>query len=116
MKLIFDENLSPRLVEILAEEYPGSTHVRNTGLRGARDDQIWVYGKENGFVIVSKDTDFRERSFMQGHPPKIIWIDVGNARTKEIAELLQQEHPRVERFVKQKEESLLILSIHRNAI
>lgn len=116
MKLLFDENVSPKLAEILAHEYPGRAHVRNVGLRGADDRRIWDYGRERGFTIVSKDTDFRERSFVEGFPPKIIWLDVGNAGTRAIAELLRQECPRVQTFEKKEEASLLILSIGASAV
>ncbi len=69
-----------------------------------------------GLVIVSKDTDFRERSYVEGFPPKIIWLDVGNAGTAAIAELLRRERPRVQHFESQEEASLLILSIGPIAI
>ena len=46
-------------------EYADSVHVRDVGLRNGSDAEIWEYAKENGFVIASKDTDFRERSFVQ---------------------------------------------------
>jgi predicted nuclease of predicted toxin-antitoxin system len=85
--LLFDEDLSHRLVEILSEEYPGCIYVRDVGLRGTEDFQIWHYCKENRPMIVSKDTDFRERSFLEGSPPKVIWLDVGNAGTTDIADL-----------------------------
>jgi len=65
---------------------------------------------------VSKDTDFRERSFVEGFPPKIIWLDVGNAGTAAIAELLRSERERVERFAALEETSLLILSIGPSAV
>lgn len=116
MKLLFDENLSPKHVELLGHEYPGSAHIRNVGLRGAEDRRIWEYGSEHRFVIVSKDTDFRERSFLEGFPPKIIWLDVGNAGTTTIEELLRRERQRVERFGKQEESSLLILSLGTSAV
>ena len=67
-------------------------------------------------MIVSKDTDFRERSYVEGFPPKIIWLDVGNAGTVAIAELLRRERQRIERFEKQEKTSLLILSIGPIAI
>ena len=73
-----------------------------------------VYQK--GYLIISKDTDFRERSYVEGFPPKIIWLDVGNAGTEAIAELLRRERPRIELFEKQDETSLLILSIGLSAI
>ena len=116
MKLLFDENVSPQLPQMLATEYPGSVHVQEVGLRGADDQQIWDYGRARGFAIVSKDTDFRERSFVEGFPPKVVWLDVGNAGTSMIAGLLRRERQRVEAFEKQDETSFLILSLGVSAV
>ena len=111
MKLLFDENLSPKLPRMLASEYSGSVHVRGIGLLGADDRRIRDYGRAHGFAIVSKNTDFRERSFVEGFPPKVIWLDVGNAGITMIAELPRREFQRIEAFEKQDESSFLILSI-----
>lgn len=81
MKLLFDENLSHRLVRSLADVYPSSIHPRDCGLRGSSDHEIWRYAEENGFVIVSKDSDFSQRSALFGCPPKVIWLRVGNCTT-----------------------------------
>jgi predicted nuclease of predicted toxin-antitoxin system len=116
VKLLFDENVSHRLVGVLANEFPGSAHVRDVGLRAAEDSQIWDHARKLGLVIVSKDTDFRERSYVEGFPPKTIWLDVGNAGTVTIAELLRRERGRIDRFERQEETSLLILSIGPTAI
>ena len=116
MKLLFDENLSPRLPGDLSTESPGSAHVSDAGLRAAEGHRIWDHARGQGFTIVSKDTDFRERSFVDGFPPKIIWLDVGNAGTFAIAGLLRRERPRIERFEAHEEASLLILSIGLNAL
>ena len=116
MRLLFDENLSHKLVGILADEFPSCAHVRHIGLRAAEDGQIWDHARKQVVVIVSKDTDFRERSYVEGFPPKIIWLDVGNAGTLAIAELLRRERQRIEHFEKQEETSLLILSIGPTAI
>lgn len=78
VKLLFDENLSPRLPELLSDAYPGSAHVHNCGLGSADDLVIWQYAKDNAFAIVSKDSDFQERSVLLGFPPKIIWLRVTN--------------------------------------
>ncbi len=116
MKLFFDENLSPKLVPKLINKFPGSEHVRNVGLKGSSDDKIWEHCKKENFIIVSKDTDFRERSFLEGFPPKIIWLDVGNVGTKKIVQLLEKEYNRIQNFANQKDNSLLILSIAEKAI
>lgn len=111
MKLLFDENVSPQLPQMLANEYPGSVHVWRVGLRGFSDQQIWDYAKAGRFAIVSKDTDFRERSFVESFPPKVIWLDVGNSGTSMIAALLRRNCKRVEKFEEQDETSVLILSL-----
>ena len=116
MKLIFDENLSPRLPYLVAPEYPGSVHVKGAGLEGATDRQIWDCARVNGFAIVSKDTDFRERSFVEGAPPKVIWLDVGNAGTAVIVFLLRQELQRILAFETDSETSVLILSVGPRAV
>ena len=116
MKLLFDENVSPRLPRTLASEFPGSTHVRDAGLRGAEDSQIWDYARNQGFGIVSKDSDFRERSYVEGAPPKIVWLDVGNAGTEAIEGLLRRERERVDRFAASEESSFLILSLEARAV
>lgn len=116
MKLLFDANLSPALVGHLQSEYPCSTHVGEVGLRSGSDAQIWEYAKTNEFMVISKDTDFRERGFLEGFPPKVVWLDVGNAGTMEIAALLRTEQPRMEQFDKSSDVSVLILSLGARAV
>ena len=109
MRLFFDQNLSPRLVAILADLHGGSTHVRDEGLQKADDDTVWAYAIRQGFVIVSKDADFHQRSFVLGHPPKVIWIQRGNCSTDEIAALLRQRHADVLAFEQDETASFLAL-------
>jgi len=89
MKLLFDENLSPRLVGLLAAEFPASEHVRNAGLAAAPDPAVWSYAAAKSFVIVSKDSDFQHRALLLGHPPKVVWVRLGNCSTAAVAALLR---------------------------
>jgi predicted nuclease of predicted toxin-antitoxin system len=98
MKLLFDQNLSPRLPHLLADLYPDSAHIRNLGMRDATDTQIWNYAKANGFAIASKDSDFQARSLLYGHPPKFIWLRVGNCPVKTIEELLRKHSVAIHTF------------------
>ena len=116
MKALFDANVSPALVRALNLQFPNSSHVRDIGLRTATDDEIWNYSKANEFTIVSKDTDFRERSFVRGAPPKVIWLDVGNAGTSDITALVQRERHRILEFEGQPDAALLILSLGASAV
>ncbi len=111
MKLLFDENLSPSLVRRVGAAYPGSAHVRAVGLRGQSDVAVWQYAQAQGFAIASKDTDFRDLSFLRGAPPKVLWLAVGNARTEAIAELLEARRARIEAFVQAPEEALLVMEL-----
>jgi len=72
VKLLFDHNLSYRLVRALQREYPDSQHVREVGLSEATDEAVWRHAAEQGLTIVTKDTDFHQRSFLFGHPPKVV--------------------------------------------
>jgi predicted nuclease of predicted toxin-antitoxin system len=90
VRLLLDQNLSPRLLDALADLFPGSVHVRDVGLARADDEAVWTYAAREGFVVVSKDADFHQRSFLFGHPPKVIWIRRGNCSTDEIARLLRE--------------------------
>ena len=116
MKLLFDENVSPRLVERLTGDFPESEHVSLVGMRGAEDNRIWSFARSEGFMIVSKDTDFRERAYFEGFPPKVVWLDVGNAGTNAIETLLRNERGRIERFADSEESSFLILSLGPKAV
>lgn len=109
MKLLFDENLSPRLAEAVADLYPGSCHLRNCGLRGAPDEKIWKYAFENDFAIVSKDSDFRQRSILRGSPPKVILLQIGNCSTVRAEFVLINLASRIQEFLASAEESCLVL-------
>jgi predicted nuclease of predicted toxin-antitoxin system len=78
MKLLLDENLSRRLVPLLAPAYPGTTQVVLLGLESASDSVVWQTAKDRGFVIVTRDVDFSELSLVWGQPPKVIWLRTPN--------------------------------------
>ena len=81
MKLLLDENLSDRVVAQILDLYPGSTHVKLHGLLRTDDALVWTFAQQQGYVIVSKDADFHQRSLVFGHPPKLVYRrDAGSAR------------------------------------
>ena len=110
MKLLFDQNLSHRLVEQLVDLYPESTHVRHVGLATAADSVVWRYAANHGLTIVSKDSDFHQRAFLMGHPPKVIWVRLGNCTTDEVGDLLRHRVEDVHRFGADGDAAFLALS------
>lgn len=109
MKLLFDQNLPHVLADRLQDVFAGSTHVRNLGLHRAADETVWNYARENDFTIVSKDSDFHQRSFLFGAPPKAIWIRRGNCATEDILKILRTRHTEILNFDKDPAAAFLIL-------
>ena len=110
MKLLFDQNLSPSLCSTIRDLFPGSIHVREIGLARAGDADIWDYAARHGFAIVTKDADFRQRSFLSGHPPKIVWVRLGNCSTRATEALLKRRAAEIEEFLADSQKSFLYLS------
>lgn len=109
MKLLFDQNLSHKLARRLGDFAPGSAHVRDAGLSRASDGEIWEFALREGFAIVTKDSDFPERALVEERFPKVVWIQVGNCSTREIADLLRERAPDFERLESEPELRLLVI-------
>jgi predicted nuclease of predicted toxin-antitoxin system len=109
MKLLLDNNLSPKLVRKLANPYPESSHVAILGLDTASDMEVWQHAQQNGYCLVTKDSDFNELLASKGFPPKVIWIRLGNCSTNEIADLLEKQHEAILEFAQDETVGLLEL-------
>jgi predicted nuclease of predicted toxin-antitoxin system len=90
MKLLFDQNLSFKLCQAVADLFPESNHVRLLGLSEVGDQVLWDYAKANGFTIVSQDVDFAEMAALLRGPPKVIWLRAGNQSTAVISALIRR--------------------------
>jgi predicted nuclease of predicted toxin-antitoxin system len=108
VKLLFDVNLSPALVAMLNDIFPGSRHVADCAI-GTDDDDIWMFAGAGGFVVVSKDTDFYRMSILRGSPPKAVWLRIGNAGTVAVASLLRASLSPLLHFESDTATALLIL-------
>ena len=109
MKLLFDQNLSPKLVKSLSDLFPNSNHVFPLGLGEAEDTEVWQYAKENDFTLVTKDADFGDISILRGFPPKVVWIRRGNCKTSDIDNLLRENSDVIEQLGNDKEIGLITL-------
>lgn len=109
-RLLFDQNLAPVLVRRLADLYPGSAHVRDRGLASADDEVIWEHAAAAGYVIVTKDDDFRQRSFLRGPPPQVVWTKLGNCRTADVEVALRRRFAQVCAFASDSQAALLVIA------
>ena len=109
MKLLLDQNLSPRLVAALVDVYPDTSHVSLLGLHCADDDAVWSFARANGYIIVTKDADFSDLSVVRGFPPKVVWLRVGNCTTGHIEALLRSHVCEIKALGTDKKNSVLTL-------
>ncbi len=110
MKLLLDENLSDRIIDKIIDLYPDSQHVKTLGLINTDDAIIWEFAKMNSFVIISKDSDFHQRSLLYGHPPKFIYLRIGNSPTSKIVQILRDNLDTITQFDSSDMESILVLT------
>ncbi len=109
MKLLFDANLSPKLVDRLAELFPNSTHVFNTGMaRFCSDERIWGYAKTNSFTIVTADSDFLTLAETNGAPPRVVRLENCNYKTARVEAILRKNALRITEL-ESSSQSILIL-------
>ena len=107
MKLLFDQNISFRILKILGNHFSDSAQVRELRLEEKADLEIWRFAKLKGYTIVTFDADFYDFSNLYGHPPKIIWLRTGNTTTLYIANLLIQKEDTINTFLSDEEISCL---------
>jgi predicted nuclease of predicted toxin-antitoxin system len=99
VKLLFDQNISFRVVSLLKELFPETKHVCEFDLQFATDRQIWNFAKENNFDIVTFDSDFYDLVTLYGHPPKLIWLRIGNTSTRNLAYVFSNHSEAITSFL-----------------
>jgi len=109
VKLLFDENLSPRLVPLIQDLFPGSTHVRPEGLLQTPDRVVWEFARSGGFSGVSADADFYDLAVALGPPPKVIRLRGCHYPTAVAEKLIRGQAIRVAEFLNTPDRAVLIL-------
>ena len=103
---LLDENLPMSL------KLRGTTvHVTDLGERKT-DAEIWQYAKLNDLVIITKDTDFYDRIILEGAPPKVIWIRLGNFKRKILEKRIQRDWQQIIILI----EKFSLIKIHPDRI
>ena len=105
--LLFDQNISFRIIKEISSLFPGSKQVREVGLEGKQDREVWNYAKSNGFTLVSFDSDFADLSLLFGFPSKVIWLRLWNSSTNRIISVLTQKKEEIQIFLKNEVEGIL---------
>lgn len=97
--LLFDQNISFRIVRHLRALYPKCRHVSDAGLMGASDRRLRAFARIHGLAIVTFDEDHLALAALEGAPPKVILLRLGNSATLALAHRLREEHERILEFL-----------------
>ena len=103
MKLLFDQNISFRVISKITDLFPEAKQVRQLGIENDLDIDIWQFAKENNYTIVTFDSDFYDISNLKGHPPKIIWLRIGNTTTNFLAQIISSKANLIKEFIQNDE-------------
>lgn len=110
MNLLFDQNISFRIIKKLHEVFPDCEQDTNLGLTNLPDIDIWEYARVNNYCIVTFDSDFIDISSLKGFPPKIIWLRLGNTSTEEVSQRIRNASERINLFLDNKAIGFLKIS------
>lgn len=108
LSLLFDNNLSAKLVQLLSDCFPGSVHVVDIGLQESSDSEIWKYAKDKNLTIVSKDKDFYHMSSAFGSPPKLIWLILGNCKIVDTVDIIKMNQKEINSFMQSRKDMLVL--------
>lgn len=110
MALLIDQNLPRVLEQFLERDLPGCMHVRSLNLERASDTEIWTEARARGLAILTKDLDFRHRSAVLGHPPKVVLVRCGNRSTAAVCAIIAGSIPAIRAFLEDSNAPLLAIS------
>ena len=103
MKLLFDQNISFRIISKISPNFPEAKQVIQLGIENYSDLEIWKFAKENEYIIITFDVDFYDLTNLQGFPPKIICLRFGNKQTDFIAHKINSKHLLIKDFINSRE-------------
>ncbi len=111
MKLLFDANISWRIVKLLESDFSNCFHCNDIPvIQPAKDIDIWNFAKENSYTIVTHDDDFEKLILIKSAPPKVIILKTFNLNTKQIAEKIIDKKKTIDLFTS--DDELMILEIY----
>jgi predicted nuclease of predicted toxin-antitoxin system len=96
LKFLVDNQLPAALSYYLRRRGLDCQHVLEVGLAEASDSEICRYATEQGRIIVTKDEDFLYLASQPNSQIKLLWVRLGNCRTKALLAALEGVWSKVE--------------------
>ena len=76
------------------------------------DHELWSMARVKDLTILTRDADFFDRIIIEGPPPKVIWVRLGNLRRTVLEKSLVEMWPDIEKCLQEAD----LIEIHPNAI
>ena len=109
-RLLLDQNLSFKISKGINDIFPETKHVSDVKLNGCNDLDIWNFARNNNYCILTFDSDFIDISVLNGFPPKVIWLRIGNSSTEIIIQILRNNNSTIREFLLSAENAYLELN------
>jgi predicted nuclease of predicted toxin-antitoxin system len=89
MRFLIDAQLPPALAQFLKDKGYEAKAARELALREATDPVIWDFAQAGGWVVVTKDEDFAERTLQTQTGPQVLWLRIGNSTNRVLFQWLE---------------------------
>jgi predicted nuclease of predicted toxin-antitoxin system len=99
MRLLFDQNISFRLLKKISDLYPDAKQVRELSFENATDLEIFEFAIKNNYTIVTFDSDFCDLNSLKDFPTRIIWLRTGNTTTDHLASVFKKRYELISSFM-----------------
>jgi predicted nuclease of predicted toxin-antitoxin system len=99
VKLLLDQNISYKVANKLNVHFPGCRQVRELNLENKSDKEIWNFAKKEDYTIVTFDADFYDLVTLYGHPPKVIWLRLGNTKSDSLVQIFLTHFDLINAFI-----------------
>jgi predicted nuclease of predicted toxin-antitoxin system len=109
VKLLFDQNISPKIIKKIPSELLECQQVRFVGLEDKSDSEIFEFAKIEGFALVTFDADFVDLNALRGTPPKIIYLNTGNLTTLKVSDLILNNLLSIQNYLNSETDDILEL-------
>lgn len=96
MRFLVDNQLPAALARFLSSRGVECRHVLDLDLSDASDAAIWEYASRNDYVVISKDEDFLYLANMPSSKAQLIWVRIGNCRSKALLAAVERLWPKIE--------------------
>lgn len=97
MRFLIDVQLPGTLARWLRGRELDAVHVLERNLGRTDDRELWDLANKENRIFISKDEDFFILAMRPKDQVRLLWVRLGNCRTKDLLQRLNREWPQIEK-------------------